>query len=101
MSVVLRMRKAALVELTNRGLLAGGGQGGGRVKGDTKLSCFFFFKSVGLRKTGEGHYSYNLSWVQMKGFCGNMCGAVSWEERLAGLPCYTESCLSDATILIG
>lgn len=40
------MRKSALVELTNRGLMAGGGQGGSRVKGDTKLSWFL---SVGLR----------------------------------------------------
>lgn len=70
-SVVLRMRKAALVELTSRGLTVGGGRSGGRVKGDTKL---FWFLSVGIRKTREGHCSYNLSWVQMKRFCGHVCG---------------------------
>lgn len=95
MSLVMRMRKAALEELMNSGLTAEGGRCRGWVKGGTKLSWFL---SVRLKKTEEAHYFYNLSWVQKRGLCGAVCGTHHpGEEHLPWLPYHPGSCLTQAT----
>lgn len=43
----------------------------GWVQGHTKLS---WLPSMELKRTEEGCYFYNLSWVQMKRFCEDVCG---------------------------
>lgn len=30
--------------------------------------------SIGLKMIEEGYYFYNLSWTQMRRFCGDVCG---------------------------